>query len=252
MKKILLCVMLMLIVPAVRAQLYLVPEMGMTAIQRPDANKKHIHTTRFAYNTETWRAGWKAGLGLVWHLGKENFALQSGLYYTQRGYSLDYFMLNPKDECFIVDHMTINQKFLQVPLMARFSGRIAKDVKIFGAVGPYIGFALGEEKISYKGSRLGYTDVEVLDETNQYMGKWLYPYDVFGDYYGYGMTEKYNRNSTLNKIDWGLSVALGVEVNQLVLGLGYELSLGKEYDGANIRANYHTVNLSIGYKFRVW
>ena len=49
--------------------------------------------------------------------------------------------------------------------------------------------------------------------------------------------------------DWGVSSNIGIETNHWYAKLQYDLSLGKEGKNDVIGANYHTLTLSVGYKF---
>ena len=72
------------------------------------------------------------------------------------------------------------------------------------------------------------------------------------------------RFSNLNSFDWGLTTSFGVEVDNWVMNVGYELSLGDEgdnysrkwmnggsYEVRSIGSNYNTLSLTVGYKFKL-
>lgn len=86
-------------------------------------------------------------------------------------------------------------------------------------------------------------------------------------YSGYGPYEYPYDNtpfSNLNSFDWGVTASFGVEVDNWVMNVGYELSLGDEgdnyslkwvnggsYEVRSIGANYNTLSLTVGYKFKL-
>ena len=68
----------------------------------------------------------------------------------------------------------------------------------------------------------------------------------------------------VNSFDWGLTTSFGIEVNNWVMNLGYDLSLGDEggnykidgdnfslYEVRSVGANYNTMSLTVGYKFKL-
>ena len=54
---------------------------------------------------------------------------------------------------------------------------------------------------------------------------------------------------TARRFDWGVSSNIGIETHHWYAKLQYDLSLGKEGKNDVIGANYHTLTLSVGYKF---
>lgn len=136
MKKFVLFVMLMMSVSSLWAQKRwsLTPEMGMTAIKRGGG----AHPAEQRYN-----ARWKVGVGVEYAVKPDVFSLKSGLYYTQRGYSFHsmsyggyYSVSGQNDNTFGEMWYKTNRHFLQVPLMANFSIRLADDVRLNLAAGP--------------------------------------------------------------------------------------------------------------------
>ena len=76
-----------------------------------------------------------------------------------------------------------------------------------------------------------------------------------GRLYGFMYGEDAMGNSNLflyeeaRNFDWGVSSNIGIETNHWYAKLQYDLSLGKEGKNDVIGANYHTLTLSVGYKF---
>lgn len=67
-----------------------------------------------------------------------------------------------------------------------------------------------------------------------------------------------------SSFDWGLTTSFGIEVDNWIINVGYELSLGDEGDSYMVRgdnfsfmddrgvgSNYNTLSLSVGYKFKL-
>ncbi|WP_301705122.1 outer membrane beta-barrel protein [uncultured Parabacteroides sp.] len=254
MKKFVLFVMLMMSVSSLWAQKRwsLTPEMGMTAIKRGGG----AHPAEQRYNTR-----WKVGVGVEYAVKPDVFSLKSGLYYTQRGYSFHsmsyggyYSVSGQNDNTFGEMWYKTNRHFLQVPLMANFSIRLADDVRLNLAAGPYIAYSLGDkglaeysEYISTGGKSFGY---------GYSYGSNNYTYVGGNDGYLYGSgwagqgfrSEGWTHD---NPLDWGVSFQVGLEVRQWVINVGYDASLGKEYKWDSASLKYHTFSLSVGYKFKL-
>ncbi|WP_293667018.1 outer membrane beta-barrel protein [uncultured Parabacteroides sp.] len=246
MKKFVLFVMLMMCVVSVSAQRWsLTPEVGMTAISRGGG---------FYSDEQKWNSRWKMGVGVEYAVKPDFFSLKSGLYYTQRGYSyhtITYGSIYPtgaeqSDVMFGEIRSKRNSHILQVPLMANFSFRLADDVRLNLAAGPYVGYSLGDkDQYSYMeytpGTGYGYGGYSSNGyyDGNSYGGGWV------GTGFGHeGWTHD-------NPFDWGFSLQVGVEVKQWVMNVGYEASLGKEYKYDKCDLKYHTLSLSVGYKFKL-
>lgn len=241
-KKIVVFVMLMMCVASVSAQWSLTPEVGMTAVTRND------------FFAEKWNAGWKLGVGVEYQFQPGFFSLKSGLYYTQRGYKSQFMSYasngyNPDGSMFEraggYSEKT-NRHLLQVPLLANFSFDLGKEVRLNLGVGPYLGVSMADrwESCGYNYSY----GVPGYGQGGYGYGYPLANESIVGGYgnYGYG----YSRRD-LRPIDWGINATVGIEVKQWVVNAGYEVSLGQEYTGQNIRANYHSLSLSVGYKFKL-
>lgn len=119
MKRIGLLIVCMLGVLSAHAQWSVSPEVGLSAFRR---------------NTYyEWRPAIKLGAAVEYQF-KPHFSLESGLYYTQRGFSLTEYNPGPyHEEPSLVRHM------FQIPLRARFSWEVANDVHLFFGTGPYLG-----------------------------------------------------------------------------------------------------------------
>lgn len=229
MKKLVLFVMLIMCVVSVNAQQWsLTPELGMTAIKR--GGDKFVY---FGGNYD-WSPRFKGGIGVEYSFKPGWFALKSGLYFTQRGYSGSYFKTpeagDPNEPDAGVVNMKVKRNFLQVPLLADFSFRLSDDVRLHLAAGPYIAASLSDRMSTY------YTGYKSYGE---------------GGYGSWGGSENTIKVQGYNAFDWGLSFQAGIEVKQLVANIGYDASLGKEFEYGKTDLKFHTISLSIGYKFKL-
>ena len=85
-----------------------------------------------------------------------------------------------------------------------------------------------------------------------------YGFNYYGGNGGYlygdgwiGQGFSYESRTHDNPFDWGLSFQAGLEIGSCVMSVGYDASLGKEYDYDSVDLKYHTFSLSVGYKFKL-
>ncbi len=222
-KTIITLILLLSLHVAGSAQWSVTPEAGMTAVNRA--------------STENWDPSFKIGVSTEYAFN-DFFSLQSGLHYTKRTYSfstLYYFMDTEDLESWQID-VERNQGYLQLPVMMKIGWNVGEDVRLNLAAGPYLGYWI-------KSSGSASTWV------NQPEYEYYYGYGYSSGYnYGYGLLSLIDGG---RKWDWGATISLGLEVKNWVMNLGYDLSLGKEYKNDSVNANYHTISLSIGYKFKL-
>lgn len=220
MKKIVMLVLLMMCSWIANAQWSLTPEAGMTAYKKS------------GFRSE-WKSGWKVGVGTEYRFNPGWFSLKSGLYYTQRGLSYEYSYPGPQGTNSVVTYNREEMNnYFQLPVMANFSWTLAEDVRLNLAVGPYVGWNMGGSSST---------------------GIWVNG----GNGYGYGglyddeMQYEPVYDNKPRTFDWGVSAQLGLEVKQWVVNVGYEASLGKEYKYNTDKLNYHTLSMTVGYKFKL-
>ena len=141
-----------------------------------------------------------------------------------------------------------NRHFLQVPLMANLSFRLAENVRLNLAAGPYVAYSVGDKNIGkYNEYTPGYSGGYGSYGFNYYGGNGGY---LYGDgWIGQGFS--YESRTHDNPFDWGLSFQAGLEIGSCVMSVGYDASLGKEYDYDSVDLKYHTFSLSVGYKFKL-
>lgn len=236
--------MMMGIVSA-QAQWTITPEAGMAI------------TKRNGFQT-SWIGRPKIGVGVEYQFPSEFFALRTGLYYMQRGYSMNnalpyyqwaygygaysyYGNGNTLGNSYSSRYMygcRLKRHLLQVPVMADFSFRIAEGVRLHVAAGPYVAVSVADRGEVFFSGYYPYANPG---------------YDVSGGVYPDTGTDVSTRNPTkgLKAFDWGLSGVVGLEVKQWMFNFGYDLSLGKEYKYGGTGVNYHTLSVSLGYKFKL-
>lgn len=186
----------------------------------------------------------------------DRFSLKSGLYYAQRGYSRQstsfgniYPTIDDQSEStFSKSYYKTRRHFLQVPLMANLSFRLADNVRLNLAAGPYIAYSMGDKNIAV------YNEYTPGNSSSHESYGSIYYGGNGGYLYGGGWVEKgFSHESWThdNSFDWGLSFQAGLEIGSCVMNVGYDASLGKEYEYDSVDLKYHTFSLSVGYKFKL-
>lgn len=224
----------------------LIPEAGMTAVQR------------VGYGT--WKPGVKVGANIGYQFKPEWIGLKAGLFYTNRGYSMGDYPTTSRyldgTTTFELIGGSITQHFLQLPVMADFSWKVGDKIRMHLGVGMYLGVSLsnhwkwGSNITTVSGPESG---------GGQKMISYPYPYPG-----SYELAYDSNPFSGQSSFDWGLTTSLGIEVDNWVINVGYDLSLGDEgdsyvikadnfsfYENRSVGSNYNTLSLSVGYKFKL-
>lgn len=262
MKKMIFGVMLtmmLMCVTSVSAQWSVTPEAGMNVTK---------------YKNASAAIGFKAGAAVSYTFGSGLFSLQSGLYYVQRGTGKSFFggaygkVMDKEGN--MVDHYlnfapgflgsynygdfitsgysgiyggeggfpidmrvdgirlsegSVRRDYLQLPALARFNWKIGEDVKFHIAAGPYLAYGIGGKR-KYKAMEMSDKGFSETDES----------FNPF-------------KNSSYERFDWGLTFNAGVEVKRFTFNASYDMGLGNEYKYDGIGLKYHTVSLTVGYRF---
>lgn len=180
----------------------------------------------------------------------DNFALQPGLYYTNKGVKgVDKFKFdsdNESDEKYVY-----GLHYLEIPVLASYRMDVAKDINWQINVGPYFGIGLGG-KLKYD-SEVKAAGVVVSKSD---------------DFPAFGIpSDTDDEKGCLNRFDFGLSFGTGVLIKQhYYVGIKYDLGLvnalntseknsyyyySKENDGEDGKAIGRLTNfqISFGYNF---
>jgi hypothetical protein len=169
------------------------------------------------------KPGFQAGITAEYGFTKA-FYLQSGLFFTQKGVVLkgsDMEIGGPSYN--IYWKQTVNQSYLQVPVMAAYKKSLTPHTKIFVQAGPYLAYGIGG-KSSFKNTYENPNRQNDKTEEN-----------TFGE-------------AGLQKFDWGLTAGAGVEIGKIVIGVNYEL--GFTDLGNNIPGNFYNWYFIFPYKNR--
>lgn len=220
-KNLLLVVWLCMSSWVAQAQWRVTPEAGLSVVRRPP------------YGAD-WRPGVKMGTSVEYSFGR-TFSLVGGLHYAQRGHEADYGKFQNESGATWVEHFSVTRHFGQLSLMAQFSHWFNPNVRIFGAIGPYVAYSL-KDRYHRDPIIFSWGDDSTWDSST------LVGTDQFGD----SSESVYQGHRSF---DWGMTALVGVEAYRWTTKLQYDLSLGKESRWDQVRANYHTLSLSVGYRF---
>ena len=108
----------------------------------------------------SWRAGVKVGVGVSYQFEPGWIGLKSGLYYANRGYSLGDYPRTTESATYVLKEMMtggITQHFLQLPVMADFSWKVSKEVRMHFAVGMYAGVSVKNDTNWGSSFTMGYS-----------------------------------------------------------------------------------------------
>ncbi len=185
----------------------LAPEAGISAVQRHGWG-------------QGWRPSAKMGVSVDLDLNT-HFAIESGLFYTFRGYTITNGGTYSNENSRWIENVSQTRHFLQIPVMAKFKWSLNKNTKIFWGIGPYVAFCLKNKF-----------------ESNPYFLEGSY--EQYYDDFMYGEDAMGNSNLFLyeesRSFDWGVSSNVGVETGNWYVKLQYDLSFGKEDDNGVIGA----------------
>jgi len=243
MKKIVFLLIWIMSFGVVQAQWTVYPEIGMTAVARGAGDDGY----------GIWQSGWKAGAGVEYQLAKL-FSLKSGLYYTQRGYELEPYMhivpreIGENEDLIQMSTGKTKRHFLQIPLLAQVNIPLADHLKLHIGIGPYVAYCLSSNNrydlttFMYKDGGYGGPNAGMIGNPGDYGFKGYHKGNDYGDYTPF---------SGIRKFAWGGIFEVGLDIKDWFIKAGYDITLGKEYRQSDIKANYHTLSLTAGYKFRL-
>jgi len=171
--------------------------------------------------------GYSAKLGL--HLGvfaelpvTDMLVFEPGLFFSDKGFKIDeeLFGYNLK--------VKANLNYVDIPLNLKAYFDVADNIKVYGALGPYLGVGISGK---YKST----VSVGGTDETDEEDVEW-------------GNDED---EDELKRFDFGLTFGTGVEFNGILVGLSYDVGLANisTYQEFDTKIKNRVFKLSVGYKF---
>ncbi|MGM9759821.1 MAG: porin family protein [Parabacteroides sp.] len=184
---------------------------------------------------------------------KPDFGLQSGLYLRMERGSYHPFAWGniPTGEGYRLNSSSsdVTRFYLQLPVMAHWSFRVADEVRINLGVGPYVAVGLGGHSNVFMHSTR-YADPEVLEEHPERPScETRFDNVNFNPFKGTQVNPEFSLDAA-PRFDWGGIALAGIQVKRVSFNIQYEMAWGKIYKQQNdLRLRDHAVNFLIGYTF---
>lgn len=151
----------------------------------------------------------------------EVFSVETGLMLDTKGTKMD-----ESDEGMSYESKIITY-YLDIPVTLKATQELQSGMKIYGNVGPYVGYGLsGKDKWEYSGegySESGTDDIE----------------------WGSGDDDH------LKRLDFGITAGAGVVINNVIVGVSYDLGLANisSYTDYGTKIQNQVLKFSVGYWF---
>lgn len=171
------------------------------------------------------RIGYHFGASVDFPLN-DFLSVEPGLLFETKGceYKYDIVGVNRK--------YTLNLNYISIPIKLNASYEINKTVKVFGGIGPYVGFGFGGE-------------IEESAIASTLNGEYLIVEDI-----SWGSDEDVDDFKTL---DVGMSVCAGLELESIFFMVSYDLGLVDitSYSENSDLTKNRVFKVSVGYKFEI-
>lgn len=208
-----------------------------------------LFVTLFCYQANAQTFGVRGGLNLANMLEEDDEDTYSNDYSMNPGFHLGLtvdmpineavsfesgLIFNTKGMKYKVEEMgaemvaNANLYYLDIPLTIKGTHVLGDGLKMYGLIGPYVGFGLsGKIKIAI--------EYEGQEETEEVDIEW-------------GNDEN---EDDLKRLDMGLTFGAGVEMDKVVLGISYDLGLSNiaSYQDYGTTSKNRVLKFSVGYLF---
>ena len=179
--------------------------------------------------SESWVLSSKMKTGF--HIGAtaefpltEIFSLETGLLLSTKGFTLKQLFTKEVHGYNYESKVNLSSLYLDIPITAKASSYIG-GTKIYFVFGPYVGIGLSG---TIKGG-------EIVDGvTTSYENDIEWGSDIDSDF---------------KRMDFGLIIGTGVELNSIQIGLNYSLGLANIFPQNNVKFRNRVLGISVGYKF---
>ena len=175
----------------------------------------HIVYDRMLSNDSNMKTGFHIGATAEFPL-TEIFSLETGLLLSTKGFIEEVKDFNYK--------VIFNPLYLDIPLTVKASSYIG-GTKVYGMFGSYIGIGLS-------GTIKGEVIVDGVTTSQEIDIEWGSDID-----------------SDFKRMDFGLIIGAGVELNSIQIGLNYSLGLANISPQTNLKINNRVLGISVGYRF---
>ena len=189
-----------------------------------NSSNMHIVNNRLFFTDDSnMKTGFHIGATAEFPL-TEIFSLETGLLLSTKGFIFRN-QLNELNIGFNYESkVNLSTLYLDIPVTAKASSYIG-GTKIYFVFGPYVGIGLSG---TIKGG-------EIVDGvTTSYENDIEWGSDIDSDF---------------KRMDFGLIIGTGVELNSIQIGLNYSLGLANIFPQNNVKFRNRVLGISVGYKF---
>ena len=224
MRKITLVCLLGLAALAVQAQFTITPKVGVTA-STVGRSKAYNDGVEADGGSRPLSIGFSAGVAFAIPVG-DIFSIQPEILYTQKGFKEKY------DD----DYFQSKINYVEIPVLLKFTFGEEDELRFFGYVGPYVGYALNGSIIFKEGGEKNTLKSKFGDEPANYTGDDLYI-----------PTNEVNRLDIGAYIGAGISYPLGPGALSLEGRYGYGFTnFDKDSSGQASKEDLKSQNRTIG------
>lgn len=170
---------------------------------------KQVYSADNLSETSSNKTGFNVGLSVDIPL-MQSLYVQSGLYYTMKGYKIE------EDG----ETWKANPGYLQIPILASYRFNINDAIQLQVNVGPYFACGIsGKDKVE-------------------------------GEYWGESYEEEYDYfNDNFKRFDAGFIFGAGVTFGHIFVGMNYELGLSNNLKDSDISQKNRCFSINLGYNF---
>ena len=189
------------------------------------------------------KVGFRVGVGTEYAFN-DMWSLQPSLFFSTKGGKVDSGeMLGASAK------VTMNQMYLELPVMAAARFNVANNTNIVITAGPYLGYGVGgktKATIKYEGEKATakFNTFGKIDKVTIEAGGQSHDFSI-GDIIDpdeYDLSEM----KGLHRFDFGLGVGVALEYQKFIVGLDGQFGLTKLDTDAGKNLNFA---ISVGYKF---
>jgi hypothetical protein len=190
-----------------------------------NSSNMHIVNNRLFFTDDSnMKTGFHIGATAEFPL-TEIFSLETGLLLSTKGFIFRN-QLNELNIGFNYESkVNLSTLYLDIPVTAKASSYIG-GTKIYFVFGPYVGIGLS-------GKMKG--EVSIDGETTSQEIDIEWGSDI--------------ASSDLKRMDFGLIIGAGVELNSIQIGLNYSLGLANISPQTNVKIRNRVLGISVGYRF---
>lgn len=206
-----LVVMLFLSGTSAQAQVRLATKVGLNVAAVAVPSQYRIYSN-------TPRVGFQGGLLLDWPI-TNSFSLQPALLISSKG--TEFYTSNTNYQTGVSSsslYHSIKLVYAEVPVLAVFRYKLGQSCRVYGGLGPYLGIGIGGEHTS---------PILYIVDTSIPFGSGRYP------------------NFSFRRLDYGASLATGVDVKRWQFGFTYNHGLIDV--GTGVQGGYNrTLSMTVG------